>query len=144
MADVIRDDFHGYVSPREKLLVYVNRTSGKRAVVFVDYEAKEDKVPYLLDEFTYMWETPFSQTDPAFPCDRQRPPDKEGMDDKLYIANHNLGVEFNIGMQSGILVPNIVQINQTNAEEGFGSLGLHAETCKSESKPISVFLDYAT
>lgn len=79
-----------------------------------------------------MWETPFSQTDPDFPCHIHRPSKGEGNHDKLYMANHNLDLEFNVGVQSGILVPNLVAINQTNGASGFGSLGLHAETCKGK------------
>jgi len=50
------------------LLQKIPTTVGKRAVVFVDFKANEKKIPYLLDEFTYMWETPFSQTDAELPC----------------------------------------------------------------------------
>lgn len=33
----------------------------------LDYHADTTKVPYILDEFAYCFETPFSQTDPKFP-----------------------------------------------------------------------------
>lgn len=64
----------------------------KRAIIFMDYQANETEVPYILDEFTYMWETKFSQTDPSFPCNVDRPPDVGGWMDKMYMANHNLFV----------------------------------------------------
>ena len=40
--------------------------SGRRLVVFMDYGADQNQVDYILDEFTYFWETPFSQTDTTF------------------------------------------------------------------------------
>ncbi|KAI5813367.1 PLC-like phosphodiesterase [Pyronema omphalodes] len=101
---------------------------GKRAIVFMDYEADENKIPYLLDEFTYMWETPFSQTDQNFPCTIDRPPDKKDWERKLYMANHNLNVEFQV-YGTPALIPNTIEINRTNGVEGFGSLGLQANNC---------------
>ncbi|KAL8708894.1 MAG: hypothetical protein Q9225_007534, partial [Loekoesia sp. 1 TL-2023] len=37
-----------------------------RLIVFLDYGANPSFVPYLLNEFTYYFETPFDTTDPAF------------------------------------------------------------------------------
>lgn len=34
--------------------------SGKRVVVFLDNGADASVAPYLIDEFTNMWEDPFS------------------------------------------------------------------------------------
>src|SRR5689334_1919973 len=48
--------------------------SNKRVVVMLDYLADQEKVPRLLDQFAYQSQTPFSPTDPAFPCNVQRPP----------------------------------------------------------------------
>lgn len=45
--------------------------------------------------------------------------------------NHNLAAEFNIfGAQ--ILVPAVSLLNETNADEGYGSLGLSANNCRSD------------
>jgi hypothetical protein len=104
-------------------------------VIFVDYNAEEDKVPYLLDEFNYMWETPFSQTDPTFPCNFDRPLDRTGWERKLYMVNHQLNVEFPI-YGGAALVPNILTINQTNGVEGFGSLGLQANSCLGKTASL--------
>jgi hypothetical protein len=98
-------------------------------VVFVDYKAEEHKIPYLLDEFNYMWETPFSQTDPAFPCTVNRPRNATGLERKMYMANHQLNVKFSLYGQT-VLVPNTLAINKTNSAEGFGSLGLQANHCR--------------
>ncbi|KAL8933470.1 MAG: hypothetical protein Q9216_006347, partial [Gyalolechia sp. 2 TL-2023] len=52
-------------------------TSKKRLVVFLDYGAKpsEEVAPYILDEFSHYFETPFNTVDPAFKqCEIDRPP----------------------------------------------------------------------
>lgn len=110
---------------------------GKRAVVFLDYNANQTKVPYILDEFSQMWETPFSPTDEAFPCDEQRPPNlTPGSAKSLpYLANHNLNIAVDLGNMEPILIPNFDQLNQTNSVAGLkgngptGSLGLMANNC---------------
>ncbi|CUS07856.1 unnamed protein product [Tuber aestivum] len=109
------------------------QTAGKRAVVFMDYKADEGTIPYILDQFKYMWETPFSQTDENFPCTIDRPPEqpKNDTQGKLYMANHNLNTEFLIGGKK-ILVPNTVDLDQTNGVSGFGSLGLMANNCRAD------------
>ncbi|PWW79160.1 PLC-like phosphodiesterase [Tuber magnatum] len=109
------------------------QTAGKRAVVFMDYKADEGTIPYILDEFKYMWETPFSQTDENFPCTIDRPSDqpKNDTQGKLYMANHNLNTEFSIAGKR-ILIPNTVDLEETNGVSGFGSLGLMANTCRAD------------
>lgn len=104
--------------------------SGKRALVFMDYEANQTAYPWLMDEFSQMWETPFSPTDRDFPCTVQRPPNLAPPDakDRMYMANHNLNVEFNIA-NLNLLIPNTALLNETNADEGYGSLGRMADNC---------------
>ncbi|KAJ4306160.1 hypothetical protein N0V88_000956 [Collariella sp. IMI 366227] len=41
--------------------------SGQRVVMMLDYVANQTAYPWLLDEFTHMWETPFDPVDAAFP-----------------------------------------------------------------------------
>lgn len=43
-------------------------SSGKRAVNFLAQNADMSTAPYLLDEFSMVWETPYGQTDASFPC----------------------------------------------------------------------------
>lgn len=104
--------------------------SGKRAVVFMDYQANQTQTPWLMDEFAQMWETPFSPTDPAFPCTVQRPPGLQPQDanKRMYMANHNLNLQFNFGSLN-LLIPNTAELNVTNAVSGDGSLGQMAHTC---------------
>lgn len=67
MADSIRANSNRHVrypflfgDPFVKLIADFHdfQTEGKQAVMFMDYKANEDIVPYILDEFSYMWETP--------------------------------------------------------------------------------------
>jgi hypothetical protein len=104
--------------------------SGHRVIVFMDYMANQTEIPYLLNEFTYMWETPFSPTNRSFPCTVQRPQGLAESDarTRMYIANHNLNTELKLGGAS-ILVPNMVLLNVTNAVSGFGSAGAMSRGC---------------
>ncbi|PYI21951.1 PLC-like phosphodiesterase [Aspergillus japonicus CBS 114.51] len=119
--------------------------SGKRAVVFMDYQANQTAYPWLMDEFSQMWETPFSPTDAAFPCTEQRPPDLSVQDAKnrMYMANHNLNLDVSIGSIS-LLIPNTAMLNQTNAVSGYASLGLMAENCTDTwgRPPNFLLVDY--
>lgn len=107
----------------------------KRVVIFMDYNANQTAVPYILDEFTQMWETPYSPTNISFPCDVQRPPNlsKNSSFDWLYIANHNLNTEVSIESFS-LLIPNVVDLNVTNGLNGTGSLGLMSNECTGQWK----------
>ncbi|KAK4104236.1 PLC-like phosphodiesterase [Parathielavia hyrcaniae] len=107
--------------------------SGQRVVMFLDYMANQTAYPWLLDEFTHMWETPFDPVDDAFPCTVQRPPDlaADAARDRLYLMNHNLNAEVSL-LGSSIVVPAVSQLNVTNAAEGPGSLGLAANNCRSD------------
>jgi hypothetical protein len=116
--------------------------SGKRAVVFMDYNANQTAVPYILDEFTHMWETPFSPQDQAFPCDIQRPPglnETVARENYMYLANHNLNTAIDIsailgnGDDTTILIPNTAEINTTNGEyDTYGQLGEMAKNCSGK------------
>lgn len=112
-----------------------------RVVMFMDYYANQDSVPYILEEFTHIWETPFSPQDPEFPCTIERPPEldpEEAHKNFMYIANHNLNVAVELGALTGgdgaILLPNTAQINNTNGKfETRGQLGAMALNCSSKS-----------
>ncbi|KAH7011655.1 PLC-like phosphodiesterase [Ilyonectria destructans] len=106
---------------------------GKRVVMFLDYEADQKEYPWLLDEFSQMWETPFDPVDRAFPCTPQRPPNlsAESAKDRLYYLNHNLNAEFNV-FGTELLVPAVSLLNETNNVTGYGSLGLSANNCRTD------------
>ncbi|KAF4313469.1 tat pathway signal sequence [Botryosphaeria dothidea] len=103
----------------------------KRVVMFVDYEANQTAVPYLMDEFSQLWETPFDPTDQAFPCTVQRPPNlpNDQAVNRMYMINHNLNAEISI-LGNSLLVPNKVNLTLTNANTTeYGSLGLSVNQC---------------
>ncbi|KAG9785242.1 PLC-like phosphodiesterase, partial [Aureobasidium melanogenum] len=93
--------------------------TNKRAVVMLDYNANQTAIPWLLDEFSNMWETPFSPTDRDFPCTAQRPPDRSRDQrlDRMYMANHNLNLQVSLAGIS-LLVPFFTLLNETNAVTG--------------------------
>ncbi|KAJ5576472.1 hypothetical protein N7535_003398 [Penicillium sp. DV-2018c] len=117
----------------------------KRAVFFMDYEANQTSHPWLMDEFSQMWETPFSPTDNTFPCTQQRPPGLSAADAKkrMYMANHNLNLQLNLGSLS-LLIPNLAQMPATNGVNGSGSLGEMAENCTAmwQRPPNFLLVDY--
>ncbi|RAK87090.1 tat pathway signal sequence [Aspergillus costaricaensis CBS 115574] len=118
---------------------------GKRAVVFMDYQANQTAIPYILDEFTQMWETPFSPLNTSFPCTVQRPPGITAAqaEERMYMINHNLNLEI-VFEGIDILVPDSAQINETNAVSGYGSLGLMANNCRAkwDRPPNFLLVDY--
>lgn len=106
---------------------------GKRVVMFMDYAADQVEYPWILDQFSQMWESPFDPVDRDFPCTVQRPPDLSDQDarKRLYMINHNLNVEFNV-FDVSLLVPAVALLNETNNATGYGSLGLAANNCRSD------------
>jgi hypothetical protein len=96
----------------------------------MDYNANQTAVPWILDEFSQMWETPFDPTDPSFPCTAQRPPSLSTAEaqGRLYLTNHNLNYDISL-LGDSLLVPAIPLLNVTNNVTGNGSLGVGAKTC---------------
>lgn len=102
--------------------------SGKRLVTFLDAGADSSSVPYIIDEFTNMWETAFDVTDPTFDCNVNRT--KGDSSTQLYTINHFLDMDVNI--IASTVAPNKGALNTTNAANGTGSLGLQASQCGAE------------
>ncbi|EMD00951.1 hypothetical protein BAUCODRAFT_190188 [Baudoinia panamericana UAMH 10762] len=100
--------------------------AGTRLVMFLDAQANETAVPYILDEFTYFFETPYDTTDPDFnECTLDRPAGGSP-NGRMYIVNHFLDQSI-----FGILIPDDGADYTTNAASGTGSIGAQAELCKS-------------
>ncbi|PFH54860.1 hypothetical protein AMATHDRAFT_135121 [Amanita thiersii Skay4041] len=109
--------------------------SGKRLVTFLDNGADSTSVPYLIDEFTNIWETAFNVIDPNFDCNVNRTKAQDPST-QLYLINHFLDK-----LLLGQAVPDIDRANQTNAATGLGSLGVHVDTCVAQhSKPPNFLL----
>ncbi|KEF50898.1 uncharacterized protein A1O9_13047 [Exophiala aquamarina CBS 119918] len=119
--------------------------NGTRAVVMLDYGADARTVPYLIDEFAVMWETPFSPTDATFPCTPDRPPgaNESTRRSTMIMANHNLNQNFSIGGQE-ILVPEYDEIYDTNADQGNGSVGEAVARCIRDwnRPPTFILVDF--
>ncbi|KAF8167691.1 PLC-like phosphodiesterase [Crassisporium funariophilum] len=107
--------------------------SGKRLLTFLD-NAADPSIPYLIDEFTNIWETEFNVIDPNFNCNVNRT--KGDTATQMYLINHFLD-----RLVLGNPVPYIDKLNQTNAASGFGSLGAHVDTCvASHGRPPNFLL----
>ena len=113
-------------------------TANTRLVAFLDAGANPS-VPYILDEFTYFFETPFDTLDPTFPeCTLDRPAGAKP-DGRMYIVNHFLDVSFH-----GIDAPDRGALDQTNAATGVGSVGAQADLCAGlyGRAPWGVLVDF--
>ncbi|KAF9649694.1 hypothetical protein BDM02DRAFT_1761780 [Thelephora ganbajun] len=97
--------------------------AGTRLVTFLSTTASFDTVPYLIDEFSNVWETPFNTVDnTTFQCKRDR-----GTGDtssSMYLINHFLDT-----LVLGNPIPDVVNANLTNAANGTGSLGEEVAVC---------------
>jgi hypothetical protein len=104
--------------------------TGKRVVLFMDYDADQSTVPWILDEFSQLWETPFDQTNRSFPCNPQRPPNLSNQQttSRMYMTNHNLNYEIDL-LGNAVLVPYIPLLDVTNNVTGNGSLGAGVQEC---------------
>ena len=130
----------------------------QRLVVFLDYGAKSESVPYILNEFDHFWETAYDTTDPTFSqCAVDRPriaktitststleEKEEGerrgkVQEKMYILNHYLDTRV-----AGWEVPNRRDAKRTNAAEGERSIGAQARLCERVHgrMPRVVLVDY--
>lgn len=142
---------YAYVPPTQPMALSEWPTLGEmilrqqRVVFMLDYDANQAEIPWLLDEFSYMWETPFSPTERSFPCDVQRPPDQDRNTsmNRLYMANQNLNLEVAVAGIS-LLIPASNFLNETNAVSGFGSAGATVDNCTAdwERPPNFILVDY--
>lgn len=119
--------------------------SNQRAVVMLDYEANQEEIPWLLDEFSQMFETPFSPTDRDFPCTAQRPPNQalQTRDERMFMMNQNLNLEISLGGIS-FDIPASNLVNETNAIEGYGSAGWSVLNCTAmwNRPPTFLLVDF--
>lgn len=98
--------------------------------------ASNTVAPYLLDEFTFVWENPYLVTDPTnFTCVPDRPTDVKGetqaaiSSGRLSLMNHFLDTNEAFGIQA----PDSGNASRTNGPsgKGVGNLGDAAENCTS-------------
>lgn len=123
-------------------------TSGKRLVTFVADMYPSTAAPYLLNEFNYIFENPFSVLSLSnFSCAPERPAIVQGQTSaavqsgRLPLMNHFLA----IGRDFGIQVPNVGNISITNAVSGsMGNLGDAAAACTTSygKAPTFILVDF--
>jgi hypothetical protein len=101
-------------------------SNGTRLVTFLDNHSDLSSVPYLLDEFSNVWETAFDLTDQnAFDCAVNR--SNTDASTSMFLINHFLDQ-----LIFGQPVPDPSQADETNAASGTGSLGEQVSTCVSQ------------
>ena len=125
-------------------------SASTRLVTFVASldPASNTVAPYLLDEFTFVFENPFDVTSASnFSCTANRPASVLGdtaaalSADLLPLMNHFL----DISEAFGIEIPNVSAINTTNAPSGgVGNLGNAASTCMNAygKAPTFILVDF--
>jgi len=111
--------------------------SGKRLVTFMDAGADFTSVPYIIDEFTNVWETAFDVTDTSFDCNVNRT--KGDPSTQMYLINHFLDQ-----VLLGQPAPDPEAANVTNGVSGTGSLGLQVQTCAAANgrNPNFMLVDF--
>ncbi|PYH96780.1 hypothetical protein BO71DRAFT_348340 [Aspergillus ellipticus CBS 707.79] len=124
---------------------------GTRLVTFVaSLDASNNTVaPYLMDEFTYIWENPYDVTSPSnFSCQPDRPTSVKNelssalSSNRLPFMNHFLYETSILDIET----PNSSYVSTTNAPSGgTGNLGDTATTCKSDysgRQPTFILVDF--
>ena len=105
-----------------------------RLVTFVASLAPSSNTaaPYLLDEFTFVFENPYNVTTPSnFSCTTERPSTLDGQtaaavsSGRLPLVNHFLDQQDGLGIDT----PNTTYIATTNGPSGLGNLQQAASDC---------------
>ena len=120
-------------------------SNGTRLVTFVaSMSAPSPQYPYLMDEFTYVFENQFENTSPTnYSCQPDRPaavanqPAQAVSSGRMFLMNHFLDSASLFGLQT----PNDTYAGTTNAQSGVGSLGEQMGACsQTYSKPPNFVL----
>lgn len=113
-----------------------------RVVSFLAQQADVSSVPYLLDEFTNIWETPYDETDDSFPCTVDRV--TGSAEGKMYLMNHFLDVNTTLFGQT-IPVPDTARLAETHASSGGApAMSAQADQCFANHGyyPTFTLVDY--
>lgn len=104
--------------------------------------------PYLMDEFTFIWENPYDVARPSnFSCQPDRPSSVQGDTSaavnsrRMAFMNHFLETDGAFGIQT----PDVGNITTTNAPSGgVGNLGTAASNCKTQygKAPTFILVDF--
>lgn len=126
-------------------------TNGTRMMTFVASLSTSSNTvaPYLMDEFTFIWENPYDVTSASnFSCLPDRPSAVKGnvqsalSSNRLPFMNHFLYQSEALGIE----IPNVDKVSTTNAPSGgTGNLGDAAKKCKSAYNgraPTFILVDF--
>ena len=120
-------------------------SNNTRLVTFVaDLDSSTNTVaPYLLNEFTFVFENPYNVTDLSnFSCVADRPPAVYEQtatavsSGRLPLVNHFLDTNAGLGIQ----IPDTANLTTTNGRTGVGSLGAAASACSAAYGKAPAFL----
>ncbi|KAI0812631.1 PLC-like phosphodiesterase [Irpex lacteus] len=115
-------------------------SSGKRVIIFLDAGADTDRsVPYILPEFEMIWETPFSVTDPSFPCSVDRTAGPLATSDHMYMINHSLNKNV---LDTGIIVSDPLDAGTTNDVDSIKAQSAKCTQFANGRSPNFVLLDF--
>ncbi|KAL9538105.1 hypothetical protein MBANPS3_011191 [Mucor bainieri] len=117
--------------------------TGKRLVNFVDAEADATQVPWLMDQFSHVFETPYDNVDvDSFNCNVDRIAKDAEPHNMMYVMNHFIYGVIEMGALK-IEIPFKEKATLTNAKE---SISKHASNCTSvfQKKPNFVEVDFYT
>ena len=120
-------------------------SNNTRLVTFVASLSPSTNIvaPYLLDEFTFVFENPYNVTSlSGFSCVADRPPALSGQtataisSGRLPLMNHFLYTSAGLGID----IPDTGNITTTNGKTGDGSLGVAASDCSAAYGRAPAFL----
>ncbi|CAG8577521.1 13119_t:CDS:2 [Cetraspora pellucida] len=98
--------------------------SGQRVINFIDTNANTNTVPWLMPEYSYVFETPFDNSDPnAWQCTVDRPKDQP---QQLYLVNH-----FLYTVVQGLGSPVEVPVRQNASSTNSNNLAKHVQNCSN-------------
>jgi len=115
--------------------------STKRVVVFMDKGAENGTVPYLLQQFTMMWEDEYDPTDSEFPCKVDRTAGSLSPSQQLNLMNHNLNVNI-IPIGRGVRIPDRLVSPRTNSIYSIMAHANHCAPLAGDRFPNFVLLDF--
>ncbi|KAK3379525.1 PLC-like phosphodiesterase [Lasiosphaeria ovina] len=120
-----------------------------RLVTFVASVTPSPSYPYLLDEFTYVFETPYDvRSLDDFTCNLDRPSSQSSAASAIAANMMPLMNHFAYtSISADIEIPNAGAIDSTNnpSVTAAGALGTHAQNCTSQwagKKPVFVLVDF--
>lgn len=112
--------------------------AGSRLVVFVDKGA-DHSVPYILSQYTMMWEDEYDPTDSKFPCKVDRTSGTP--DQQLNLINHNLNTNF-LPFGRGLRIPDRLDTPRTNSVTSIKAHANHCASLAGDRVPNFVLVDF--